>query len=160
MGRPRKPTALKVVHGTKRKDRQIPNEPKPSGSLSVEPPEWLSDKAEPWWHRVRPILVGMQVATDADPIAVGMLCDALAEYVAARDDVLKEGATYDCTTEKGGTMIRAHPSVAIAADAWRRAKLMLTEFGLTPASRAKVSTAVPGPADPLEEWEQAKGAGS
>ena len=103
------------------------------------------------------MLVRMQVLTDADPVALGLLCDALAEYIAARAEVERAGRTYETVSESGGVMIRAHPAVAIQADAWRRAKLMLTEFGLTPASRAKVSVADAGPADPLEEWERGTG---
>lgn len=95
--------------------------------------------------------------TSADPIALGLLCDALAEYVAAREVVEREGMTYESESDKTGTMIRRHPAVEIQSDAWRRAKLMLTEFGLTPASRAKVSVADAGPADPLAEWERGTG---
>ena len=149
----RTPTKLKVVRGTDRKDRANPKEPQPSGDAPVKPPSWLSENAKPWWKRVRPMLVLMQVLTDADPVALGMLCDALAEYIAARDQVEREGRTFESITEKGGTMIRAHPAVSIQADAWRRAKLMLTEFGLTPASRAKISVSEAGPSDPLEQWE-------
>jgi len=94
----------------------------------------------------------MQVMTGADPVALGLLCDALADYMAARAVVEKEGASYE-TEGDAGKMLRQRPEVYIAADAWRRAKLMLTEFGLTPASRAKVSAADVGPADPLEAWE-------
>lgn len=118
---------------------------------------------------MRPILLRLQVATDADPMAVGLLCDALAEYVEARDQYLADGLTYDSKrvekdNDDGSTTVsimkRAHPAVGIAADAWRRAKVMLTEFGLTAASRAKVSVADPGPADPLEAWERGRGASS
>lgn len=99
----------------------------------------------------------MKVLTTADPIALGLLCDALAEYIAARAEVEKAGRTYETESESGSVMIRAHPSVAIQADAWRRAKLMLTEFGLTPASRAKVSVTDAGPVDPVAEWERGTG---
>ena len=157
MGRPKTPTQLKVVRGTTRADRANKREPKVEEPLPADPPEWLSPAALPWWGRVRPILTGMKVATSADPIAVGLLCDALAEYMAARDEALAAGMIYETTGKSGDTMIRAHPAVGIAADAWRRAKLMATEFGLTPASRAKVSVADAGPADPLAEWERGTG---
>lgn len=158
MGRPRTPTKLKVVRNTQRKDRANPSEPQPKpAQLTQRAPTWLSKAARPWWHRVRPLLLGMKVLTKADPVALGLLCDALAEYVAAREQVAREGATFESETKAGGLMIRAHPAVGIEADAWRRAKLMLTEFGLTPASRAKVSVADAGPADPLEQWERGTG---
>ena len=156
MGRPKTPTVLKVVKGTQRKDRANPSEPKPKAATKDEaPPDWLSLAATPWWHRVRPLLLQMKVLTQADPVALGLLCDALAEYVAARDAVVAGGPTYEVES-KFGLTIRPRPEVAMAQDAWRRAKLMLTEFGLTPASRAKVSAEDVGPADPLAQWEQGR----
>ena len=161
MGRPPTPTQLKVVRNTQRKDRANAKEPKPPTSHATNrAPAWISSSARPWWRRLRPLLTKMQVLTDADPTALGLLCDALAEYVAARDQLVKSGRTYETVSESGSLMIRAHPAVAIQADAWRRAKLMLTEFGLTPASRAKVTVADAGPADPLEAWEHGRGTGS
>lgn len=153
-GRPAKPTRLKVLEGTTRKDRANPAEPKPPPARAREAaPRWLRPTSRPWWNRLRPLLVQMQVLTGADPVALGLLCDALADYMSARAIVERKGRTYE-TEGEAGLMVRQRPEVAIAADAWRRAKLMMTEFGLTPASRAKVSAADVGPTDPLEAWEQ------
>ena len=153
MGAPRKPTQLKVLHGTNRKDRANPKEPKPEQlTADSKPPEWLSSSGRAAWTDILPILLILNVLTVADPVAFAMLCDALAEYVDARAVVGKAGATY--WTEGKSVMLRARPEVAIAADAWRRAKVMLTEFGLTPASRARVSGQPAGEQDPLEKWAQ------
>lgn len=140
MGRPRKPTRLHVLEGTDRPDRDNPAEPKPDPAPKrEEPPSWLSKGARPWWRRIRPILVRMQVLTSADTVALGLLCDALAFYVEARARMLDEGMT---------------PELIRATDVWwHRSKVMLTEFGKTPAARAKVSAADAGPVDPLESWE-------
>jgi P27 family predicted phage terminase small subunit len=153
-GRPRKPTRLKVLEGTVRKDRRNPNEPKPLRAPKRQvAPAWLNKDARVWWHRIRPLLVQMQVYTGADPVALGLLCDALAEYIAARQVLDDKGTTYE-TIGSTGTLIRRRPEWDIARDAWRRAKTMLTEFGLTPAARAKVAAGDVGPADPLEGWEK------
>ncbi|MGK3503251.1 P27 family phage terminase small subunit, partial [Escherichia coli] len=40
---------------------------------------------------------------------------------------------------------------AMKADAWKRIRAMLAEFGMSPASRAKVNTAGPDNVDPLAE---------
>lgn len=151
-GRPRKPTSLHVLEGTVRKDRSNPAEPTPPPPKGKAPPQWLRPTSRPWWSRIHPLLVQMQVMTGADPVALGLLCDALADYVAARDVLRKRGRTYE-TKGESGLMIRQRPEVAMMADAWRRAKLMMTEFGLTPAARAKVSAADVGDIDPLERWE-------
>lgn len=152
------PTALKLLRGTTRKDRLNPREPKPRPlALTAHAPAWLglSPIGSQAWHTIAPLLRGMGVATNADPLAIGLLCDVLAEYVTARNTVREEGATYDCTTEKGGTMTRAHPAVGIASDAWRRARLMLNDYGLTAAARAKVSSASIENADPFDQWAEA-----
>jgi P27 family predicted phage terminase small subunit len=147
----RKPTALKVVHGTDRKDRANPAEPKPEILDPQSPaPAWLSPRAQEAWTDILPMLTSMRVATSVDPAAFAMLCDALGEYIDARAVVIEQGATY--WTRGKVEMLRSRPEVTIASEAWRRAKMMLTEFGLTPASRAKVSAAPAGESDPLEKW--------
>lgn len=153
-GRPPKPTRLKVLEGTVRKDRANPNEPKPPAApRRATAPPWLGKGARVWWNRIRPLLVQMQVMTGADPVALGLLCDALAEYMTARAVLQRKGTTYE-TNGPAGRLIRRRPEWDIARDAWRRAKTMLTEFGLTPAARSKVAAGDVGPADPLEGWEK------
>jgi P27 family predicted phage terminase small subunit len=39
-------------------------------------------------------------------------------------------------------MIKAHPAAIMKADAWKRLRAMLGEFGMTPASRSKVNAKV------------------
>ncbi len=49
-------------------------------------------------------------------------------------------------------MIKPHPAAVMKADAWKRIRAMLSEFGMTPASRSKVGAKGPAEADPLEEF--------
>jgi P27 family predicted phage terminase small subunit len=52
-------------------------------------------------------------------------------------------------------MIKANPAVAMLADADRRFKSYLVEFGLTPAARSKVNTLPDeeeGRKDPLAQY--------
>lgn len=136
----RVPSALKVVRGTDRPDRRNAHEPRPrAADTSARPPAWLklSPLARRAWADIAPILREMTVLSEADRIALALLCDTLAEYVEAKRLVDAEGAVY---WTKGKTVMqRTHPAVAIRADAWRRARLMLSEFGLTPAARPRVS---------------------
>jgi P27 family predicted phage terminase small subunit len=154
----RAPTALKVLRNTARPDRANKAEPKPRPlALNARPPHWLylSPVAIRAWRTIVPILRGMGVATTADRVALGMLCDALAEYVTARDIAREAGATFETTNEHGGMMVRAHPAVGIASDAWRRVRLMLNDYGLTAAARSKVSSASIENADPFDQWAEA-----
>ncbi len=91
------------------------------------------------WSRLAVILDVSRVLTVADLDALRLLCLAHAEFAEADAIIGREGLTYASSTDSGGTILRPHPAVAIRADAWRRCRAMLVEFGLTPAARGKVS---------------------
>jgi P27 family predicted phage terminase small subunit len=121
------------------------------------PPAWLalSPLARRAWRDIEPILRQLRVLTEADAVALALLCDALAGYVTAKKTAAAEGSIY-WTTGKV-RMRRAHPAVAMASDFSRFAKVMLGEFGLTPAARSKVSAADPDTKDPLHQWIEGSG---
>ena len=139
------PTEIKLLRGTYRLDREPKNPARPPRG-TPRPPEWLGPVALELWRELAPLLVKMRVLTKADRQALALLCDALAEYRAARAVVEAEGATFTVRTDSG-KVVRARPEVAIAADAHRRARLMLAEFGLTPAGRRRVEAIPPDPTD-------------
>lgn len=172
-GRPRKPSALKVLQGTDRPDRANPDEPIPP-SGPVKPPPWLHGRGRTAWKWIAPLLEDMRVLTTADPHALALLCDAYAEYIECRQVVRKLGATYESRVVRASTrrvaadddqadgddfdaadwsvIIRPRPEVKMASDAWRRVQRMLVEFGLTPSSRSKVKAGGTAEADPFEEF--------
>ncbi|TVT39624.1 phage terminase small subunit P27 family [Hymenobacter setariae] len=137
-GRPPKPTSQKKLGGTLQPCRTNPNEPQPEVYLPV-PPNWLSERAKEYWAEIGAVLLAMKLSTVADGPALQLLTEALAEWAEAREFVQREGFTYSTFTKQGDEMHRPYPQVAIASDAWRRSMTMLTQFGLTPASRSKVS---------------------
>ena len=154
-GRPRKPTQLKIVEGTARKDRMNSKEPKPDVIAPVMP-GWLSPKAKTAWKELSGVLLEMGVLTVPDRKALELLCDAYGEWRDARAVIEKQGMTYQTTTQHGDTMYRARPEVAMAQNAWSRVMAGLVQFGLTPASRSKVSANDPTPTDPLSEFIRRK----
>jgi P27 family predicted phage terminase small subunit len=133
----RKPTNLKVLQGTLRRDRLNPNEPEAGVGRPCCPP-WLDAVARGYWDALADHLEEMSVLTQADGHALALLCAALSEYQAAIAVLQIDGPTYKCVTKAGDMMVRQRPEVAIAQDAWRRAKMMLEQFGLTPAARSRV----------------------
>ena len=160
MPNPRTPSHLKVVRGTVRKDRANPAEPQPDlAPDNVRPPDWLelSPLARKAWHELVPYLRGMGVLTRADRVALALLCDSLASYVTAKRTVQEVGGTYETENEHGAKMIRKHPAVEIGAANSQFAKTMLGEFGLTPASRSKVSRVEGRAKDPTQEWLEGSG---
>lgn len=137
-----KPTWLKKISGTFRADRSAVNEPDPDLGEPPRPPG-LSPMARRAWKQCARQLAAMRVLTVADGAALELLAEAYAEWHAASRTIRREGATYRAIT-KSGSVILPHPAVRQGADAWRRVQRMLSEFGLTPAARSRVS-AVPGP---------------
>lgn len=150
MANPRKPTHLKSIEGTSRKDRDNPSEPVASKALPVAP-DYLSSRASEKFYQLTAILVGMGVASNDDSDALGILSALLVEI--EEDVVLLEsvGRYYVPSQESG--IIRAHPAVAAVASGRQRAQALLNEFGLTPAARSKVSARLPAEANPFGTLE-------
>lgn len=150
-GPPRTPTHLQILRGNPGKRRVNEREPRPNQAVP-KCPRWLDATARRAWRELGAVLDEMRVITLADAMALELLCTAYADYRAASAAIARHGMTYACETEFS-TIIRIRPEVLQAANAWRRVKVMLQEFGLTPASRSKVS-ADTIPDDPLEEFLQ------
>ena len=117
-GPPRKPTALKLLHGTFRADTVAENEPMPVIEDHYrEPPEHLSFLARQEWLRVAPILHPLGLLTSADYQSLEIYCEAYAEWRdAKRVRDLKTMNTFAT-----------------------QARQFLTEFGMTPASRSRIN---------------------
>lgn len=135
-GRRPKPTHLKVVTGNPGKRKLNEKEPQPAKEIP-SPPSHLTDWGKTAWGKMTVLLDGMGVLTVADTFALERLCDIYADILQLRNTIADEGRTYTVQTE-GGFLIKANPAVAMLADADRRFKSYLVEFGLTPAARTKV----------------------
>lgn len=137
MAKGRKPTPshLKVVRGTTRADRANPSEPKPARMIP-DAPEHMTDRAREIWPYVAGVADKMGILTEADGLALQLMCEAYSNIRSAQDEIVSAGGeTY--VTEGG--LIKAHPAVAMRNDASRRLQSLLAEFGMSPSSRSKVS---------------------
>ena len=121
-GRKPKPTALKLLDGT-RADRINHNEPA-MPPASIEPPAWLDDRAREHWGELAPVLQSARLLTIGDRQALALLCEAFSRF-------------------------RSEPANEKARDLYRR---MLVEFGLTPSSRSRLKTTVEPARDALAEF--------
>lgn len=147
-GRPRKPTALKKISGTLQKCRTNANEPQPIVALPA-PPEHLSARGADIFREHAALVAQMGVVSLGDGTALALLAARLEEvevYSAVIEDLGHVQAT---KTQRGETVIRARPEVAMRSDAMRHAQSLLTEFGLTPAARSKVSASAPKEENPF-----------
>ncbi|TVP11794.1 phage terminase small subunit P27 family [Shewanella sp. KCT] len=145
-GRRPKPTELKLVTGNAGKRPLNENEPKPSSDIP-RMPSHLPPRAKAVWKRLCKLLSDMGVLTLADALALERLCDIYAEIIELQKDIAKNGRTYESIRPMDDVpgpgameqyLIKPNPAVGMLADADRRFKSYLVEFGLTPAARTKI----------------------
>jgi len=133
-GRKPLPTNVKELKGTVRKCRQNKAEPEyPRGLL--EPPNHLTGVALAHWHEIYPKLEKAGVVTTIDIVALAAYCKAYQRWREATSEVDKYGAVIESPS---GYPIQS-PYLAIANKAFDQMLKLLTEFGMTPSSRTRVS---------------------
>lgn len=77
-----KPTELKELEGTARKDRAAPNQPRPKVKIPSAP-AWLGPDAKAEWRRVTKQLAALKMIAELDRTTLGLYCQALQEYLDA-----------------------------------------------------------------------------
>ena len=156
-GKPRTPRAHKELKGLKIPKSHSPNQPKIKPIRSeMAPPPGMSPQGKEAWKQFQPILVKMGILTIADPHAVKMLCEAWSDWVVARTALMELPSRFveSCNEKTGTVTIKAHPALFAVSEADARVRRWFNEFGLTPASRSKVSSTPGTPEeadDPLDE---------
>jgi hypothetical protein len=133
MGNPRIPDAVKAARGTLKPCRTNAAQPKLDPSFLPPPPAGLAADEVVIWAEMAMVVDPMRVATLADVRCFRAMVYALANMDRAQRN------------RKAGQTERA--------TAIKTARAAMADFGVTPASRAKVS-AMPAPAkaDPLAEF--------
>ena len=146
-----KPTALKVLQGNPGKRALPKGEPKPDAGRLPSAPRWLSDEAKREWKRLAPRLHAVGLLTEVDGLALAMLCEAFAQYMAAKTVVDSEGLLL--VSEKGNSY--QHPAAGLMTQARGELLKWAREFGMTPSARTRIvvdtDSAEPSLADLLFE---------
>lgn len=146
-GRKPKPTALKKAEGNPGKRALNATEPQFPSALP-DPPAHLVGEALAEWNRVAPDLFAAGVLTIADRAALAAYCQAWDDWVKARGEIATDGMVV--TTPSGYQ--QQSPWVAIANRTLDKLMKFASEFGLTPASRARIHAEPPKTAE--EEAEE------
>lgn len=145
-GPPKKPTALKLVEGSYREDRVAKNEPKPRVRIPA-PPKRLKGAALEEWGRITVELYELGLLTNLDRAALVIYCEFWADYETARAKVERMGLTIMTQAQN----VIENPNYSIMK---RSAEIMhkfLVEFGMTPASRTRISATPLGKKDKTEK---------
>lgn len=145
-GRKPVPTALKLIKGTSQPCRENKKEPKPKAD-NIRKPSDLSPLAKKQWELVCKQLEEAQIMTNLDVQALVMYCETYAIWKDATDKISSHGAV---VKGKDGYPTRS-PYLMVAQKSFEQIKTMLTEFGMTPSSRTRVSTTEPNK-DPKDPW--------
>lgn len=127
------PKALKKRRGTYRPSRAA----KDAMELPVVTPgmpEWLDDEGKKEWARIVPMLEEAKVLSDADRIALANYCACVSLCITATREYQRRGVTLT-----KGRRVYTHPMIKVAQEARTQALRIALEFGLTPASRTRIS---------------------
>jgi P27 family predicted phage terminase small subunit len=133
-GRRPKPTRLKVLTGNPGKRALNPNEPRPEPEIPECPVE-LGPVAKREWDRLVGELSALRILTQLDRAALAAYCGAYALWAEATEQIQKHGTL---VKSPSGYPIQS-PYVAIANRQSEITMRIASEFGLTPASRSRVS---------------------
>ena len=152
MARGRRPKSpdLRVIEGN-RSRRAIPRKAPAGKPASAAAPAWLDPVAKGEWRRVAPELLATGVLLALDRVMLASYCATYARWRAAQDQITEHGLTYETTTING-RQVKANPAVAIAASASQQMRLLATEFGMTPASRSRVTATNPPDESGRDPW--------
>lgn len=136
MPRKKIPTKLKIVKGTYRKERENKNEPE----YKIEIPDYpkhLTTRAKKEWKRMSVVLFDMGLLTNVDMAALAAYCQLYGRWAEAETKLKKKGEEFIVITKDGNKI--QNPLIGIANTALKLMAKCLIEFGMTPASRSKVS---------------------
>ena len=134
-GRKPLPTALKELEGDRGKGRRPLNKDEPTPPQdNVKCPAWLMPEAKKEWKRLAPSLIAMGVLTEHDMEAFAGYCQAYARWREAEEFLSQHGTIFK--TPSG--YVQQVPQVSIAMQNLKIMQSFCAEFGLTPASRARL----------------------
>ena len=153
MGRKRKPVALKKLEATFRKDRAPENVVELENVLAPKP-EWAEHDAiaSALYDQVSLHVYNMGINSEVDGIAIALLADQLALYLKLRATVLADGPIVETTSSTGATIQKPHAALGPMNVAYTAIVKMMSEYGLTAASRAKVGANNPVVVDSFEDF--------
>jgi len=137
-GRKPTPTALRVLRGNAGKRALPQGEPKPAPARPECPPQ-LQGEARQEWERVADELEPLGLLAKVDRAALALYCDAWGRWVEATEALRQYGLVIK--SPSGYPM--QSPYLAIASKAADQMRLLLGEFGMSPASRTRVQATQP-----------------
>lgn len=150
-GRRPKPTHLKLLQGNPGKRPLNPNEPRPKVEIPSVP-EHLTEAAKAEWNRIAEILARLGLLSTLDRAALAAYCTVYGRWVEAEEALKKSGTVVK--SPSGYPMVS--PYLVVANRALEQMRAFMVEFGLSPASRSRISVNAQESEDAFENWIQDK----
>ena len=150
-GRPRKPTKLKILHGTNRPDRNPDHEPEPETLREIpKPPAGMNRWARALWKRVAAQLVDLKMLSELDLATLEMLCHAYGMFSECREAIYhprdpETGKKHKRTLAQylAGQNSQTTPELSAMKSAWQTYRAYMSGFGFDPASRNRINVPKP-----------------
>lgn len=143
VGRPPKPTALKVIQGNPGKRSSNKQEPDPAYLMNLDPPTWLHAAAKEVWLEVAPHLSAAKLLTEVDVQALAMGCVAIAQYRQAvriaGDDLVKSKIVLDEDEKPIAAGEHLNPWLIVQSMSFKQAMAIFQQFGMSPAARTRIA---------------------
>ena len=134
-GRPKIPTALKILRGNPGHQKLNAKEPAPAVDLG-KPPSELSLAAKRIWRDYGKQLLDLGMMTRIDEASFAAFCQTYARWLEV--NTYLRDAPLLLESAKGGLEI--NPAVKLLDQLQTAMMKAATEFGLSPSSRSKVTT--------------------
>lgn len=139
-GQNRKPTVMKILEGTYRKDRTAPNEPKPEVVLiPPQMPDGLNEFGQKEWEKMTLELTKIGLLTTIDSSQLAAYCNEIGNYWecerARRDVIVRQ----DTDEGKEAAALFYKNYFDMAQKHLNHARAIAVQFGFTPASRSRIN---------------------
>jgi len=135
-GRKPTPTRLKLIKGNPGKRAINKAEPKIPLSKQIRAPSFLSPDAKTEYKRVANMLSPLGVLSDADLKALELYAET---YSTWREATVKVHEVGMIIKAQNGFPIQ-NPYLGIANQSSKRMQSLLSEFGMTPSSRSRITS--------------------
>ena len=133
-GRKRLPTKLKIIKGTAEKRRLNENEPNPATCIPT-PPTYLDSTALKEWQRITIELDKLGLISEIDRAILSLYCSNYSRLLKYEAIVKIEGEVI----ETASGVRKINPALQIINICSGQIYKYLSELGMSPASRSKVS---------------------
>ena len=140
-----KPTVLEIAEGFPGKRPVNRREPQPRVRIP-KCPAHLDQSAREEWRHLIPILKRMRVLTEADGMTLANLCQSYSTMVKAQEKLNEMGILY----KSPSGYIMQSPLLSVVNQCVEPITKLSREFGLTPASRSRLTALTEPAVDPLE----------